>query len=73
MATLKVFAKCVGLNLDEYDVMDGVEFGEEGQITKIEWESKGLSGNLDKFTNLAGRMPQLQVLDLSQNDNLKGT
>ena len=70
--TLKDFAKCVGLNLDEYDLMDGVEFDEKRQITKIEWFEKALSGNLDKFTNLAGRMPRLQVLDLFGNA-LKGT
>jgi hypothetical protein len=74
--TLMEFAKCVGLNLDEYELMDGVtrEFGEKGHITKIKWSAgKGLSGNLDKFTDLATRMPRLQVLDLSQNSALKGT
>jgi hypothetical protein len=71
--TFKDFAKCVGLNLDEYDIMDGVEFDEKGQITKIEWKTKSLNGNLDKFKNLATRMPRLQVLDLSENSDLKGT
>jgi hypothetical protein len=73
--TLKDFAKCVGLNLDEHELMDGVtrEFGEKGQFTKIEWSGKGLNGNLDKFTDLARRMPRLQVLDLSRNSALKGT
>ena len=70
--TLKVFAKCVGLNLDEYDIMDGVEFGEKGQIAKIEWDRKSLNGNLDKFKDLATRMPRLQALDLSENKALKG-
>ena len=72
--TLKEFAKCVGLNLDEYELMDGVtrEFGEKGHITKIEWAKKGLSGNLDKFTDLATRMPRLQVLNLGGNSALKG-
>ena len=71
--TLKDFAKCVGLSVDA-DVMDGVtrEFGEKGQITKIKW-NKRLNGNLDKFTDLAGRMPRLQVLDLKYNEVLKGT
>jgi hypothetical protein len=73
--TLKEFAKCVGLNLDECELMDGVtrEFGKKGHITKIEWSDKGLNGNLDKFKDLATRMPRLQVLDLSRNRDLKGT
>jgi hypothetical protein len=70
--TLKDFAKCVGLP-DEYDIMDGVEFDEKGQITKIDWKKKGLNGNLDKFKDLATRMPRLKVLDLYQNLALKGT
>jgi hypothetical protein len=73
VVTLKVFAKCVGLNLDEHDIMDGVEFDEKGQITKIEWNNKGLNGNLDKFKDLATRMPRLQVLNLRNNSDLKGT
>jgi hypothetical protein len=71
--TLKDFAKCVGLPDDEYDIMDGVEFDEKGQITKIEWKKKGLNGNLDKFEDLATRMPRLQVLNLNGNSDLKGT
>ena len=71
--TLNDFAKCVGLNLDESDIMDGVEFDEKGQITKIEWKKKGLNGNLDKFENLARRMPRLQVLILGWNEALAGT
>ena len=70
--TLKEFAKCVGLNLDEYELMDGVEFDEKGHITKIEWGGKSLNGNLDKFKDLATRMPRLQALDLSENKALKG-
>jgi hypothetical protein len=72
--TLKDFAKCVGLNLDEHELMDGVEFDEKGHITKNGWSKKALNGNLDKFVeDLAARMPRLQVLDLSQNSALKGT
>jgi hypothetical protein len=73
METLKEFAKCVGLNLDECELMDGVEFDKKGQITKIEWKKKSLNGNLDKFQDLATRMPRLQVLDLNGNSDLKGT
>jgi hypothetical protein len=74
VVTLKDFAKCVGLSADA-DVMDGVtrEFGEKGHITKMEWKKRSLNGNLDKFTDLATRMPRLQVLDLSENRDLKGT
>jgi hypothetical protein len=51
-----------------------VEFGEKGQITKIEWKKKTMNGNLDKVKDLlAKRMPRLQVLNLSGNSNLKGT
>ena len=49
------------------------EFGEKGHITKIEWMNKSLNGNLDKFKDLAKRMPRLQVLNLSDNRDLKGT
>jgi hypothetical protein len=71
--TLKDFAICVGLSVDA-NVMVGVtrEFGEKGDITKIEWKSKSLNGNLDKFKDLATRMPRLQVLDLDGNSDLKG-
>jgi hypothetical protein len=71
--TLKEFAKCVGRNLDECKLMDGVEFDEKGHITKIEWSKKGLNGNLNKFKDWAKRMPRLQVLDLRDNRDLKGT
>jgi hypothetical protein len=72
--TLKDFAICVGLSVDA-NVMDGVtrEFGEKGGITKIEWKKKSLNGNLDKFEDLAKRMPRLQVLNLNDNSDLKGT
>jgi hypothetical protein len=72
--TLKDFAKIVGLSVDA-EAMEGVtrEFGEKGQITKIRWKGKNLNGNLDKLTDfLAKRMPRLQVLDLGENDALKG-
>ena len=74
VVTLKEFAVCVGLaGGADGDMKSGVKFEEEGQITKIEWKKKSLNGNLDKFQDLATRMPRLQVLDLNGNSDLKGT
>ena len=71
--TLKEFAAAVGLlGGADGDVMDGVTFDEEGEITKIEWVKKGLNGDLSKFDDLGGRMPRLEVLDLADNENLVG-
>ena len=71
--TLKEFAAAVGLlGGADGDVMDGVTFDEEGEITKIEWEGKGLNGDLNKFDDLGGRMPRLEVLDLQDNAVLDG-
>jgi hypothetical protein len=71
--TLKEFAVCVGLaDGADGDIKDGVEFDEEGHITKIDWKEKNLNGNLDHFKDLARRMPRLQALDLSDNFALKG-
>jgi hypothetical protein len=69
--TLKDFAVAVGLTGGaDGDVMDGVTFDEEGEITKIEWVKKGLNGDLSKFDDLRGRMPRLEVLDLKDNTDL---
>jgi hypothetical protein len=69
--TLKDFAKCVGLAADK-NVEEGAEFAGEGQNTKIEWKEKNLNGNLDRFGDLAEKMPRLLVLDLSDNTALTG-
>jgi hypothetical protein len=71
--TLKDFAKCVGLP-GGVDMMEGVEFDEEGEIIHIEWGKKDLKGNLNTLGELMkSRMPRLQVLDLNGNEALAGT
>jgi hypothetical protein len=74
VVTLKEFAKCVGLAGGAGgDIKDGVEFDEEGHITKIEWKAKNLNGNLSTLGDVLKRMPRLQVLDLRHNRGFKGT
>jgi hypothetical protein len=80
---LKKFAECVGLAGGAGgDIKDGVEFDEEGHITKINWrgfragadQQKNLNGNLSTLGDVLKRMmPRLQVLDLSVNKALTGT
>ena len=71
--TLREFAAAVGLlGGADGDVKDGVTFDEDGDIIKIEWANKGLNGDLDKFEDLGGRMPRLEVLDLDGNADLDG-
>ena len=72
VATLRDFAKCVGLSADK-NVEEGVECDERGQITKIQWKKKNLNGNMDMIGDVLERMPRLQLLDLSQNNALTGT
>ena len=74
VVTLKEFAECVGLAGGAGgDIKDGVEFDEEGHITKIDWTRKNLNGNLSTLGDVLKRMPRLQVLDLSYNEALTGT
>jgi hypothetical protein len=76
VVTLKEFAECVGLAGGAGgDIKDGVEFDEEGQITKIDWKKKNLNGNLegDRLGDVLKRMPRLRVLDLRGNEALTGT
>jgi hypothetical protein len=72
--TLKEFAVCVGLAGGAGgNIKSGVEFDEEGHITKIDWTVKNLNGNLDRLGDVLKRMPRLQVLNLSGNSALTGT
>jgi hypothetical protein len=71
VATLRDFAKCVGLAADK-NVEEGVECDERGQITKIQWKRKNLNGNLDMLGDELERMPRLQLLDLEGNNSLTG-
>jgi hypothetical protein len=71
VATLRDFAKCVGLAADK-NVEEGVECDERGQIIKITWKRKNLNGNLSMLGDVLERMPLLQVLDLSENNLFKG-
>jgi hypothetical protein len=74
VVTLKEFAVCVGLAGGAGgDIKDGVEFDEEGHITKIDWKEKNLNGNLSTLGDVVKRMPRLRVLDLSNNDALTGS
>ena len=70
---LREFAAAVGLlSGADGDVKDGVTFDEKGGIIKIEWANKGLNGDLDKFEDLRGRLPKLEVLDLEGSADLDG-
>jgi hypothetical protein len=74
VVTLKEFAVCVGLAGGAGgDIKGGVEFDEEGHITKIDWKGKNLNGNVSTLGDVLRRMPRLQVLNLCGNKALTGT
>jgi hypothetical protein len=66
LAGVRAFAVSVGKS---GDVMEGVVWGEGGLVVEIHWVSKNLRGTLP-VGDL--KMPKLRVLDLYDNDRLKG-
>jgi hypothetical protein len=67
MEALRAFAESVGY---KGDIMDGVVTEcAGGAIEEIHWRRKGLDGTLP-MGDL--NMPKLRVLDLYNNDRLKG-
>jgi hypothetical protein len=71
LAGVRAFAVNVG---KRGDVMEGVVRGEGGLVEEIHWKGgEGTTINLDGTLPVGDlNMPELRVLDLSSNRNLKG-